>query len=141
MMRTLRISALALVAALGVQGLPASAQTAGASLGSVRLSRAVVAGGQQLAAGTYTLRVSNEAVNHVLGQADTSFKWVEFVQGGQVKAKELATVLTSAAAREIAEGGVPGSGSSRVQMLKGNDYLRIWINRGGTHYLLHLAVG
>jgi hypothetical protein len=25
-------------------------------------------------------------------------------------------------------------------MLKGNDYLRVWINRGGTHYLVHFAV-
>jgi hypothetical protein len=32
----------------------------------------------------------------------------------------------------------PASGASKVQMLKGNDDLRIWINRGGTHYLMHL---
>ena len=32
----------------------------------------------------------------------------------------------------------PPSGGSKVQMLKGNDYIRVWINRGGTHYLMHL---
>ena len=24
-------------------------------------------------------------------------------------------------------------------MLRGNDYIRVWINRGGTHYLVHLV--
>jgi hypothetical protein len=28
-----------------------------------------------------------------------------------------------------------------VQMLRGNDYLRVWFNRGGTHYLVHLTTG
>ncbi|MEZ5283417.1 MAG: hypothetical protein R2712_01150 [Vicinamibacterales bacterium] len=32
----------------------------------------------------------------------------------------------------------PGSGGTRVEMLKGDDYLRIWINRQGVNYLLHL---
>ena len=31
----------------------------------------------------------------------------------------------------------PASGSSKVQVLRGNDYLRVWINRGGNHYLMH----
>ena len=26
-------------------------------------------------------------------------------------------------------------------MLKGNDYLRVWINKGGNHYLIHLPTG
>jgi len=25
-------------------------------------------------------------------------------------------------------------------MLKGGDYLRVWINKGGNHYLVHLPV-
>ena len=29
----------------------------------------------------------------------------------------------------------------RVEMLKGNDYLRVWINRGGTNYIIHLPAG
>jgi hypothetical protein len=27
-----------------------------------------------------------------------------------------------------------------VQILRGNEYLRVWINQGGTHYLIHFAV-
>ena len=34
----------------------------------------------------------------------------------------------------------PASGGSKVQMLSGNDYLRVWINRGGKHYLIHFPV-
>ena len=34
----------------------------------------------------------------------------------------------------------PASGGSKVQMLRGNDYLRVWINRGGNHYLIHFPV-
>jgi len=26
----------------------------------------------------------------------------------------------------------------RVDMLKGNDYVRVWINRAGTNYIIHL---
>jgi hypothetical protein len=31
-----------------------------------------------------------------------------------------------------------GSGGARVEMLKGNEYVRVWINRGGVHYLIHM---
>ena len=34
----------------------------------------------------------------------------------------------------------PASGGSKVEMLKGGDYLRVWINKGGNHYLIHLPV-
>jgi hypothetical protein len=27
-----------------------------------------------------------------------------------------------------------------VQMLRGNEYLRVWINRAGNHFLIHLPV-
>jgi hypothetical protein len=35
---------------------------------------------------------------------------------------------------------MPASGTSKTELLKGNDYLRIWVNHGGTHYLVHLAL-
>jgi hypothetical protein len=28
---------------------------------------------------------------------------------------------------------------AQIQTLVGNDYLRVWINKGGTNYLLHLT--
>ena len=117
----------------------AAAQAAGASLGTVNLSHAVKANGQDLPAGTYTLRVSTDAVTPVVGQATDSAQWVEFVKGGKVAGKELATKVSAADVKSIAEMTPPAAGASKVQMLKGADYVRIWVNRAGTHYLVHLA--
>ena len=118
----------------------ANAQTpANTSLGSVRIPQAVKANGQDLPAGTYTLRLTSDAVTPVVGQAPDASQWVEFVQGGQVKGKELATKATAAEVKQIAEMTPPGAGTSKVQMLKGSDYIRVWMNRAGTHYLVHLA--
>jgi len=33
----------------------------------------------------------------------------------------------------------PPSGGSKVETLKGGDYTRVWINKGGNYYLVHLA--
>lgn len=109
------------------------------SLGTVRITKAVKANGQALAAGTYTVRLTAETPSPVVGQTPAETRWVEFVQGGQVKGREVATVLTSAEVKNVAEGKPPASGSAKIEMLKGDDYLRVWINRGGTHYLVHLA--
>ena len=32
----------------------------------------------------------------------------------------------------------PGMRGSKVQVLRGNDYVRVWINKAGNHYLVHL---
>jgi len=32
----------------------------------------------------------------------------------------------------------PKVNGSKVELLKGGDYVRVWINKGGNHYLLHL---
>jgi hypothetical protein len=140
-----RMSIRTLVAAVvGVMAAPvmlgAQAQTGAQSLGSVRVSRQVVANGQALAAGTYTLRVLPEAVPGAVGQTPAESRWVEFVQGGQVKGKELATVVTGEEAKAVVGGTGPAAGAARTQVLKGNDYLRIWVRRGATHYLVHLAI-
>ena len=111
------------------------------SLGTVRLSRAVKANGETLAAGTYTVRLTTESPKPAVGQTQAEMRWVEFVQGGQVRGREVATVLTPAELQKVQESKAPASGSAKVEMLKGTEYLRVWINRGGTHYLVHLAVG
>lgn len=118
---------------------PVAAQSDTTSLGTVRIPRQVIANGEALAAGTYTLRVTAEAPSRVVGQTPAESRWVEFVQAGQVKGREMATVVTGAEARAVLNGPGPASGSVRTDVLRGNDYFRIWINRGGTHYLVHLA--
>ena len=116
------------------------AQTAAQSLGSVTVNRRVMANGEALAPGTYTLRVLPETIKSAVGQTPAESRWVEFVRGGKVVAKDVATVMTAEEARKVAKGPGPASGSAKTELLKGNDYLRIWVNRGGTHYLVHLTV-
>jgi hypothetical protein len=127
---------IAVVAAPGMLG----AQTEGKSLGSVSLPRKVTAGGQPLAAGTYTLRLLPQDLKAAVGQSPSESRYVEFVQGGKVAGKEVATVLTGAEARAVTKGSGPASGQSKVQLLKGDEYVRVWVRQGDTHYLVHLAV-
>jgi hypothetical protein len=126
------VAAMCLPVALGAQ--------AAQSLGTVTLAKKVMADGQPLAAGTYSLRLSNETPTAVVGQPAGSERWVEFVQGGQVKGRELASVVSAADVKAVAKMAPPAAGSAKVQTLKGDDYLRVWVNRGGVNYLLHLAL-
>jgi hypothetical protein len=41
----------------------------------------------------------------------------------------------------VSKDAPPPAGGSKVQVLRGNDYLRVWINRGGAHYLIHFPIG
>lgn len=140
-MKTGKILTAVLVALVAVSG-AVSAQTMkkAATLGSVRISRDVMADGKHLAAGTYTLRVSDEMPAKVVGQTLDESRWIEFVQGGQVKGRELATVLSKDALKDMTrKSTAPAPGTSKVQGLKGGDYLRVWVNAGGTQYLIHLG--
>ena len=138
--RTIRMWMAAIAATASVAIAPLAAQSAGTPLGSVQLPRPVTADGKPLAAGSYTLRLSDDPVAPVVGQSPQASHWVEFVRGGQVKGRELATVVSAADVKAVAKMAPPAAGSARVQMLKGEDYVRVWIHRGGTHYLIHLAV-
>ncbi len=134
------VLALATAAALAV---PASAlaQSGGQWLGTVQLSRDVMANGQRLAAGTYLVRQIDLPVRAVVGQTVTQSRWVEFVQDGEVKGRELATVLTGPQVQPVLNPTtpMPAVGRARVDLLKDKEHMRVWINRGGTHYLVHLA--
>jgi hypothetical protein len=132
----------ALVAALTVAASPVRAQQgaakAGASLGAVTLTHKVMANGQSLAPGTYQVRLTDEEPKAAIGQTPESERYVEFLKGGKVVAREVATVVSNADVKTIAKGPKPANGGTRVDMLKGNDYVRVWINRGGNNYILHL---
>jgi hypothetical protein len=118
-----------------------AAQTTDETLAKVNIPRAVVANGQPLAAGTYTLRLSAEVVAPVAGETPTGSRWIEFVQGSQVMGREAPTVVAAGPdAQTILKGPGPPPGTARVELLKGEDYLRIWVNRNGTQYLIHLPV-
>ena len=80
--------------------------TAGAtSLGSVRLTRAVKANGQPLAAGSYTVRLTEEQARpDAKGQDPSLERWVEFLQGSQVKGREVVTIVPESDIAQVSDG-------------------------------------
>jgi hypothetical protein len=136
----------ALVAALGMAASPLHAQRsqqqsaakAGTSLGTVTLKNKVNADGQMLAPGTYQVRLTDERPSPAVGESPDSERYVEFVRGGKVVAKTLATVIPQSDIAQVAKGPKPPTGGSRVDVLKGDQYVRVWINKGGSNYLIHL---
>ena len=109
------------------------------ALGTVRLSRSVKANGEVLRPGTYQVRLTEQVAKpEAPGTQPTLERWVEFVQGGQVKGREVVSIVPAADIAKIAESKSVPQGSSRVEMLKGNEFVRVWINRAGTHYLIHM---
>lgn len=109
------------------------------ALGSVRIPRAVKADGKDLRAGTYQVRLTAQAAAPTV-PGQTMERWVEFVQGGKVAGREVVSIVPAGEMKDLMPG--PDSGKapsgSRVEMLKGNDYLRVWINRAGVSYLIHM---
>lgn len=119
----------------------ASIATLAVVLGSIHLSRPVTADGQPLPAGTYQVRLTDESPKPMPGLSPDAEKWVEFVKGGKVVGREIASIFTAAEIGEHVKGPMPKANGSRVDGLKGDDYVRVWFNRNGTHYLINLAGG
>jgi hypothetical protein len=114
--------------------------TGEATLGSVRLPRSVMADGKALKAGTYQVRLTAQAAAPAV-PGQTMERWVEFVQGGKVAGREVVSIVPAAEAKDLQPGpDAPASTrtGTRVEMLKGNEYLRVWINRAGVGYLIHM---
>jgi hypothetical protein len=120
------------------QGAANEPKVAAANLMSVHIPKKVTADGKPLPAGTYTVRVTTETAPPVVGQTTSESHWVEFLQGGKVVGREVATVLTNSEAKTIAKQGLPAAGGVKIETLYGNDYLRVWVNKAGTNYLVHL---
>ena len=111
------------------------------TLGTVRLPRGVTADGKPLAAGTYQVKLTaQQAAPEAVGTTEALERWVELTQGKEVKGREVVSIVPSAEIKMVVKDAPPASGGSKVQMLRGNDYLRVWINRGGNHYLIHFPV-
>ncbi|CAN5857323.1 hypothetical protein BH24ACI5_BH24ACI5_19480 [soil metagenome] len=116
--------------------------TGDVALGSVRITRSVTADGKPLPAGTYTVRVTaQEARPEAVGTTEALERWAEFVQGGQVRGREVVSIVPASEAKMVAKDAPPRAGGSKVQMLRGNEYMRVWFNKAGHHYLIHLPAG
>jgi hypothetical protein len=122
---------------VGVLGVGAAAQSSpSAVLGTVQLTRSVMADGQRLAPGTYQVRLSADAVTSIAGQQGET--WVDFVRGGKVAGRELASVVSDADIKSVVKGARLPGGETRVEMLKEGQYWRVWLHKGSNHYLIHL---
>jgi len=117
-----------------------TAADAAMALGTVRIPRAVKADGKPLPAGSYQLRLTaEESKPDAAGASEKLERWVEFVQKGSVKGREVVSIVPQAEIKLVQKDAPPAANGSKVQMLKGNDYMRVWINKGGNHYLIHLV--
>jgi hypothetical protein len=119
---------------------PSPAAPAGEiALGSVHFAKGVKADGKPLAAGTYQVRLTAQSASPpAKGQSDGLERWVEFRQGGQVKGREVVTIVPQSEISQVQKDAPPHANASKVELLKGGDFLRVWINKGGNHYLLHM---
>jgi hypothetical protein len=111
------------------------------NLGAIRIPRAVKGDGQALPAGTYQVRVTETPASpQAPGQTPQYERWAEFMRNGKTVAREVVTIVPASDIKQVAEQTPPPSGGYRAEVLKGGDYLRLWINRGGNHYLIHFNI-
>jgi hypothetical protein len=108
------------------------------ALGSVHLPKGVKADGKALSAGTYQVRLTPQVASpDAKGQTPPLERWVEFMQKGQVKGREVVTIVPASEIDKVQKDTPPHANSAKVETLKGGDYVRLWINKGGNHYLVH----
>ena len=97
-----------------------------AARGGVNIPRAVLADGKPLAAGAYQVRLTDE-----------EGPWLEFVRDGSVAGRGLAIAIPDAEIGDVAKSPPPRN-EARVAQLRGGEYVRVWLNRGGTNYLVYM---
>jgi hypothetical protein len=113
------------------------------ALGSFRLPKGVNADGKALAAGTYTVKVTpQEAKPDAVGTTEPLERWVELSKGKAVVGREVVVIVPESEIKMVVKDPPPRAGAApKVQTLKGNDYLRVWFNRAGHHYLIYFPTG
>ena len=71
-----------------------------------------MADGKPLAAGTYVVRLTTDEAKPATGQSAGAERWVEFVQKGQVKGREVVSVIPDSDIAQVAER--PEAGQRRL---------------------------
>ena len=108
-------------------------------LGTVHIPRSVKADDQPLKAGTYQVRLSGDPLTagrrpepepRAVGRVPPGRQGEG--QGGRLDRPGRSDRARSRRARSRSRT------ASRVDVLKGDDYVRVWINKGGNNYLIHL---
>jgi hypothetical protein len=119
-----------------------AASDAAMALGRVRIPGGLTADGKPLPAGSYEVRLTaDEAKPDAAGSTEKLERWVEFMQGGAVKGREVVSIVPQSEIQLVQKDAPPRAGAYKVERLKGGDYVRVWINKGGNHYLIHLPAG
>ena len=138
------ISLVALTVALSLGAVDAHAgqapNAAADVLATVRIPQAALANGKPLPPGTYELRLTREQPAPLKGQSADAQRWVEFVAGGAVAGREVAEILRDSDLPAVGASSVPSGTGTRVDLLKGGDFLRVSVKRGGERYLVYLPV-
>ena len=106
---------------------------------SVRIPVAVLADGKPLAPGRYNLRLTGNQPPQP-GQPAGTQQAVEIIAGGNVVARETAEVLRDDDLPAVGASSESVQSGTRVEMLKGGEFLRISIKRDGARYLVYLPV-
>jgi hypothetical protein len=111
------------------------------TLGTVHIPKAVKADGKPLPSGTYQVRLTAQtATPEAKGATPTLERWVEFVKGGKVAGREVVSIVPQSEIDKVQKDAPPHANGAKVELLKGGDYMRLWLNKGGNHYLVHLPV-
>jgi hypothetical protein len=122
---------------LAVQQKPGPA-VASHVLTAVQITHSVLANGNPLPAGLYEVRLTNDRPTPLPGQSADAERWVEFVANGVVVAREVAVILRDDDLPSVGASSAPTPEGSRVDMLKGGEFLRISVKRGNERYLVYL---
>jgi hypothetical protein len=133
---TLLVSALSAISLATQADKPATADAN--RLTTVRITTAVMAGGTSLPAGTYDLRLTGQSPVPVGDEQRIVREWVEFVANGKVVAREVAELLYDDHLPSVGASSQKVSSGTRVEMLKGGEFLRISVKRENVRYLIYL---
>ena len=102
--------------------------------GEITIPSNVLADGQRLAAGDYLLSLADNA--QALSDTGPGGRWVEFLDGDDVAGRGLAVVIPDGELADVSNNALRNE--ARVAVLKEGDYVRVWLNREGVNYLVHL---
>ena len=107
--------------------------------GGFDLPRRAYVNGQPLEPGPYRVRLTDESAPVVDLEPSTTTRWIEFLheEEGTVAGRGLATVISDPEIDELAKSSVPRS-QVRIDELQSGEYVRLWLNRGGSNYLVHM---
>ena len=108
------------------------------------LPRRAYATGEALEPGPYRARLTDESAPVVDQEPATATRWVEFLhveflheKEGTVAGLALAVVVPDADIDDVAADWAVRN-QVRVDELQEGDYVRVWLNRSGSSYLIHL---